>query len=344
MRKKLGAILLSLTLLLALAAGCTAKPAPSPTPTGSVNPAPSGTPSLDGRAEVRLAMLNGPTGMGAAKLMADNDAGTTLNRYAVEVAVQPNDVGSKLINGDLDIAALPTNVAATLYQKTQGGVKLLALNTLGVLYILENGESVQNMADLKGKTLYATGQGANPEYILNYLLKDSGLDPAKDLDIQWKTGEEVTALMASGEAELALLPVPAATTVMMKNENVREAIDLNDIWTQSVAAGSFTMGCVVVRTGFLEDNTQAVEDFLTEYAASIDYVKSNVEAAADLVAQYGITPSAEVAKAAIPQANLVCITGNNMLAIQDYFEVLFQANPDSIGGSIPDGAFFYGAG
>lgn len=344
MRKKIGSIILSLAVLLALAAGCTSKPTPGPTgspaPTG---PDPSATVDQDGRTQVRLAMLNGPTGMGAAKLMADHDDGVTLNRYTVEVAVQPNDIGSKLINGDLDIAALPTNVAATLYHKTQGGVKLLALNTLGVLYILENGETVQTLNDLKGKTLYATGQGANPEYILNFLLKESGLDPAADVDIQWKTGEEVTALMASGEAEIAMLPVPAATTVLMKNEQVRAAIDLNDAWSQSVAAGSFTMGCVVVRTGFLEEHPQAVEDFLTEYAASIEYVKSNVDSASELVAQYGITPSVEVAKAAIPQANLVCITGSNMLAIQDYFEVLFQANPDSIGGSIPDGAFFYGA-
>ena len=343
-------LLTALTLLAALVGGCTQQTPSNPTPSPSQTPAAATpentaqtTPQPDQRTQVRLAMLNGPTGMGAAKLMADNEAGTTLNDYTVEVAAQPTEITGKLINGDLDIAALPTNVAATLYHKTQGEVQLLALNTLGVLYVLENGDTVHALSDLAGKTLYATGQGANPEYVLDYLLEQNGLDPDNDVTVEWRsTGDEVAALMASGEATLALLPVPSATAVLMQNSSVRAAIDLNDAWEQAGATGTFTMGCVVVRTQFAQEQPQAVEDFLTEYAASIDYVKNNVEEGAQLVAQYGITPSAQVAQAAIPQANLVCITGLDMLSIQDYYEVLYQADPASIGGSIPDGAFYYG--
>ena len=347
---RISALLLCLALLAALLGGCTqpqsANPSPSQAP-ASAAPESSArardTPAQ--RTQVRLAVVNGPTGMGAAKLMADNEAGTTLNDYIAEVAAQPSEISGKLINGDLDIAALPTNMAATLYNKTNGGVQLLALNTLGVLYVLENGDTVHTLSDLRGQTIYATGQGASAEFVLNYLLKANGLDPASDVTVEWRsTGDEVAALMASGEAKLALLPVPSATAVLMQNDQVRAAIDLNDAWEQADnGASSIIMGSIVVRTEFAQEHPQAVEDFLTEYAASIDYVKNHPEEAAPLVAQYGITPSAQVAQAAIPQANLVCLTGLDMLVIQDYYEVLYQADPSSIGGSIPDGAFYYGA-
>lgn len=339
--------MLVLSLLFFLTSGCSQTPAASsPSPTSSQSLAPAPTPSPDSTTppvSVRLAMLKGPTGIGAVKLMADNEAGTSRNHYEIEVAVQPTDLTGKLISGEVDIAALPTNLAANLYQKTQGEVQLLALNTLGVLYLLENGDTVHSLADLRGQTVYAAGQGANPEYLLNYLLRQSGLDPQQDLTIVWKSSDEVSALMATGDASLALLPVPAATAVLMQNQDVRAALDLNDVWTASGTSGSIYMGCVAARTSFLEDYPQVVEDFLTEYAASIDYVKTNVDQAAELAVRYEITPQAAIAKQAIPQANLVCITGIDMLSIQDYYEVLVQADPDSIGGSIPDGAFYYGA-
>ena len=285
-------------------------------------------------------MLNGPTGMGAAKLIADNAEGTTRNDYQVEVAAQPTDLTGKLATGEVDIAALPTNVAANLYNKA-GNIQMLALNTLGVLYILENGDTVHSFADLAGKTLYATGQGANPEYVLDYLLTQNGLDPERDVDIQWLTSEEVQAKMVSGEAALAMLPVPAATAVMMQNSDVRAAIDFNTAWEEAGAEGTFTMGCVVARTEFIQENPQAVENFLEEYAASIDFVKNNPETAALLVVEAGIVPKEPIALAAIPQANLVCITGSDMLSIRDYYAVLYAADPDSIGGANPDDGFFY---
>ena len=286
-------------------------------------------------------------------MLADNDeayaqveAGTyeggTLLRYEVTLGSDPaNDIVPRLTNGELDIAAIPTNLAATLYNRTDGGIKLLALNTLGVLHILENGDTVNSLADLEGRTLYATGQGSNPEYVLNYLLEANGLDPAADVDIQWLASEELTARMASGDIDLCMLPVPAATTVMMQNSDVRDAIDLNDAWTESGAQGTFTMGCLVARTEWLEGNSELVPGILEEYAASIDYANSNPEEAAALIEQYGIVPKAAVAQAAIPQANMVCVTGEDMKGIADYYQVLFDADPTSIGGAIPGEDFYY---
>lgn len=344
-RTRISALFLALALLVGLLAGCTQQPS-EPTATPSAQPVESTQPSQEPvtaeRPEVNLAMLSGPTGMGAAKLMADNTDGLTLNDYTVTVAAQPTDLTGKLTSGELDIAALPTNVAAALYNKTNGAIQMLALNTLGVLYILENGDSIQSIADLAGKTIYATGQGANPEYVLNYLLRENGLEPGVDVTIEWKaTGEEVSALMISGEAEIAMLPVPAATSVLMQNSEVRAAIDLNDAWTEAGAQGTMTMGCVVVRTEFAQENPQAVENFLEEYEESITYVSENPEEAAALVVEAGIVPKEPIAKAAIPQANLVCITGEDMLGIQDYYRVLWDADPSSIGGAIPDDAFYY---
>ena len=357
MTRKLLALTLSLALTAGLAACSTQAPAEDSAPPESTAPAAeTQTPAAETAVPyqtVHLGLLSGPTGMGAAKMLADNDAtyaqveagtyeGGTLLRYEVTLGSDPaNDIVPRLTNGELDIAAIPTNLAATLYNRTDGGIKLLALNTLGVLHILENGDTVNSLADLEGRTLYATGQGSNPEYVLNYLLEANGLDPAADVDIQWLASEELTARMASGDIDLCMLPVPAATTVMMQNSDVRDAIDLNDAWTESGAQGTFTMGCLVARTEWLEDNSELVPGILEEYAASIDYANSNPEEASALIEQYGIVPKAAVAQAAIPQANMVCVTGEDMKGIADYYQVLFDADPTSIGGAIPGEDFYY---
>lgn len=357
MTRKLLALTLSLALTAGLAACSTQAPAEDTAPPESTAPAAeTQTPAAETAVPyqtVHLGLLSGPTGMGAAKMLADNDeayaqveAGTyeggTLLRYEVTLGSDPaNDIVPRLTNGELDIAAIPTNLAATLYNRTDGGIKLLALNTLGVLHILENGDTVNSLADLEGRTLYATGQGSNPEYVLNYLLEANGLDPAADVDIQWLASEELTARMASGDIDLCMLPVPAATTVMMQNSDVRDAIDLNDAWTESGAQGTFTMGCLVARTEWLEGNSELVPGILEEYAASIDYANSNPEEAAALIEQYGIVPKAAVAQAAIPQANMVCVTGEDMKGIADYYQVLFDADPTSVGGAIPGEDFYY---
>lgn len=345
-RSKILALGLALALTAGLLAGCTGgsgSQSPSPTPSQTVMPTP--TPSETAPAEkqtVNLAVLKGPSGVGAAKLLADSDAGETANDYAYSIMADNTEIVAGLSSGSLDIAAVASNVAANLYNKTNGGIQIAAVSGLGVLYILENGNTVQSMADLKGQTLYATGQGANPEYVLNYLLTENGVDPA-EVDIQWKTADEVSALMVSGEARLCMMPVPAATAIQMSNPDVREALDLSAEWDGLNNGSHLTMTCIAVRTAFAQEHPEAVENFLADYAASVEYVKGDPAAASELVAQYGITPKAKIAELAIPKCSLVCITGKVDMAdaIQGYFEVLSAANPDALGGSIPDDGFYF---
>lgn len=345
MKKKLS-LLLAAALTLSMLASCGPKTTSdgSGSVSGSENSSSSvSTPTTD---LPDFMVLSGPTGVGAAKLMADNETAAEEDKViaSATVVADNQEVNDALISGNADIAAIATNVAATLSAKTDGAIQVLAVNTLGVLYILEKGDSVNSMADLAGKTVYATGQGANPEYVLNYLLTQNGVDPA-DVDIQWMTAQEVSAKMTSSEQAICMLPVPAATALMIQDSSVRQAVSLSDEW-DALGQGSLAMGCVVARTEYVEENPQAVENFLTAYEASINYMKdeANADQASQLVAQYEITPNAKVAAAAIPQCNLTYLAGQEMRStLEQYYQVLFQADPAAIGGSMPYDSFYYGA-
>ena len=377
MKKRIVALLLCLTMGMGMAAcgnrpddsvesADTPKPTPTetvpaePTPdvTADVTPEPTAEPTPAVTPDepvipVRFAVLSGPTGVGAAKLLSDNEAGVSRNRYEVTVATDNSEIAGKLTSGDLDIACMASNVAANLYNKSNGGIQALCLSTLGVLYILESGEkgfapTVRSMGDLTGETIYATGQGANPEYVLDYLLSANGLDPDKDVEIVWKTAAEVQAALLTGEAKYAMLPVPAATAAQIQakkseNREVRSVLDLTEEWNDVTDYGVLTMTTVVVRTAFAQEHPQLVEAFLEEYGASIQYVNGNVDDAARMVVQFGIVAAEPIAKLAIPDCNLVFVTGDRMRdQIQGYYQVLYMANPASIGGGIPDDAFYYG--
>ena len=352
--KRTLSLLLAAALSLGLLAGCGRSGSSS---SGSSQPEGSGGSSSSGSSqerqpaeEIDFMVLNGPTGVGASWLLdnyslenAPEDAPFALN---ATVVADNSEVTAALINRSADIAALSTNVAANLSAKSDGAIQVLAVNTLGVLYILEKGDSVQSMADLAGKTLLApsTGKGANPEYILNYLLEQSGVDPAQ-VDIQWMTAQEVTAQMASGDSAICMLPVPAATALMMKDQGVRQALSLSDEWDK-LGQGSLAMGCVVGRTQFIEEHPETVDAFLDLYGDSITFMSDEhgVAGAAALVGELGITANEQIAQKAIPQCNLTFLTGADMKAtLEEYYQVLFQANPDSIGGSMPYDAFYYGA-
>ena len=316
--KRFLSIILSLILLAGILSGCADSKTQSP---------------------IRIGMLNGPTGIGAVRLMEQNDKGESINKYEFTVSGAPTDIVSAVASGSLDIAALPTNVACSLYNKTQGGVKIIAVNTLGVLYILEKGDSIKSIADLEGNTIFATGQGSTPEFALNHILKENGLD--NKVKIIYLDSEELATRAASGDADVCLLPVPNATSVLLKNPDMRKAIDLNDEWAKIESDSVLSMGCIVVSTEFQKNNPQAVNDFLKEYEASINYAKTNTDAAAALCESYGMIPSAAVAENAIPDSALTFISGEDMKdKLEGYYNVLFDSDAASIGGKLPDENFY----
>ena len=298
---------------------------------------------------VRLAVLSGPTGIGAAKLLSGSDNGDTVNHYTYTVASDNNEVvaGLTAADGEYDIAMVASNVAANLYNKTEGDVKILALGTQGVLHILEgsNGTAIQSMKDLKGKTIYATGQGSTPEYALNLVLEKNGLTPGEDVEIVFAADNaEIAPLLASGEAQVALLPQPFVTSVLTQNENVRVALDLTEEWDKAVNGESgLTMGCVVVRKEFAEQNKEALDRFLDEYKQSVETVTSEegLAHAAELAEHYNIIKAA-VAEKAIPECNIVFVEGDEMQQIAGGFlQVLYDANPQAVGGQLPNDDFYY---
>ena len=336
--KKLISLLLALTLALSLAA-CGSQPAPEPMQ--PEEPAAALTP-----AEVNLYVLSGPTGIGAMNLWAAADAGETENTYHITMPGANDEVVAAISNGDADIAAVATNLAATLYNKTDGGVTVLAVNTLGVLSLLGNGGEAASIADLAGRTLYAPGQGANPEYILRYVLRGNGLDPDSDVTLRFVgEGSELLTVWQTDPEAVILAPQPVATSILMQNENARTLFDMTEEWDK-VSGGESTlmMGCVIVRNAFLQEHPDAVTLFLQEYAASIEKAQSDAAGTAALCEQYGLIPKAALAEKVLPYCGLTFVTGAEMKAgLSGYLQVMFDADPRSVGGAMPDDGFYYGA-
>lgn len=287
----------------------------------------------------RVAALKGPTAMGMVQMM-ENSAG----EYTI--AASADEITPKLIQGDYDIAAVPANLASVLYSKTQGGVQVLAVNTLGVLYIVENGDTVHSVEDLKGKTIYSAGKGATPEYALNYMLTQNGIDPEQDVTIEWKSEHsECVAALASGENAVAMLPQPFVTTAQAKNEAIRVALDLNEEWEKLSSTGeekaTLITGVVVARKAFIEQEPETVKEFLTAYEQSVSFVNTDIDGAAALIGKYDIVPEA-VAKKALPECNITFIAGSELKEkLSGYLQTLFDQNPKAIGGAMPGDDFYY---
>ena len=318
--KKYMSILLVLLMLVALFPGCAAAEEPT---------------------VIRIGSLKGPTTMGMVKLLSDNEAGLTAVKYESTVVANATELMPLFLRGELDVLALPVNAGAVLYNKSQAGATLLAVNTLGVLYIVEKGgETITSVADLKGKTIYATGKSTTPEYALSYLLAENGLDIAADVTMEWKSeASEVVAQMATLDSAVALLPQPFVTVAQTKVEGLRVALDMTAEWAN--VGSTLITGGLIIRTAFLNEHPEAVKTFLEEYSASTQYVNENVEEAAALVEQY-IGVAAGVAKKAIPACNIVCMTGEEMkAAAEKYLTVLFELNPDAVGGAMPEESFYY---
>lgn len=331
------AIVLSITMLLTLT-GCGNNDTAS-------NPSSESNSSEEYKAQdMHIACLKGPTGVGMAKLVEDAQNKKTANNYTFTIATAADEISGKIISGEINIASVPTNLAAKLHKKTNGKITMLAVNTLGVLSFLSSDESVKTMADLKGKTIYSAGEGSNPEYILKYILKQNNIDPEKDVTIKFvSTGEQLSAAMISGQATVAMVPEPAATTVLTKKTTVKRIFTVNDEW-EKVSDSKLMMGCVVALDSYIENNKAAVDKFLEEYKASIAFANSNLDDTAKYCESYGIVPSAAIAKAAIPTCNVKYIDKDDMKnSIKGYFEVLLSFDAESIGGKLPDDKFYYNA-
>ena len=304
---------------------------------------------------VRVAALKGPTAMGMVKLMSDyapveealEDKENVVtagggNTYEFTLAASADEVSPKLMQGELDIACVPANLASVLYNRTDGGIVTLAVNTLGVLYIVENGNSVQSMADLAGRTIVASGKGSTPEYALRYLLTENGIDPDTGVTIDWKSEHsECVASLASGAATIAMLPQPFVTSALSQVEGLRVALDMNEEW-QKVAGSKLVTGVLVVRKDAVENDPEAFAAFMDGYAASVEAANSDLEGTAALCEQYGVVAKAALAQKALPQCNIVFETGDEMKTdLETYFKVLYAADPASVGGTLPADDFYY---
>ena len=288
---------------------------------------------------LRIAGLKGPTTMGLVNLMnSEEGADYTFTMYGAADEIVP-----LLVKGELDAAAIPANLAATLYQKTEGQVEVACVNTLGVLYILEKGDSIQSVADLKGQTIVTTGKGTTPEYVLRYVLSENGIDPDTDVTIEYcSEATEALSQVQAGVANIAMLPQPFVTSALSQVEGLRVALDMNEEW-QKVAGSQLVTGVLVVRKDAVEADPDAFATFLDGYAASVEAANTDLEGTAALCESYGIVAKAALAQKALPECNIVFETGEQMKTdLTNYFQVLYDADPTSVGGALPADDFYYG--
>ena len=347
--KRLVSLLLAAAMSLALAA-CGASSSGSSVAAGSAassQPASSSASSeaaetLSTAEPVRIAGLKGPTTMGLVNLLPMMEAGETAIDYDLQLYGTADEIVPLLMKGELDMAAIPANLAATLYQKTEGAIQVMAVNTLGVLYVVEKGDTVQSVADLAGRTILSTGKGTTPEYVLRYILTQNGIDPDQDVTIEfYSEAAEVTAQMAVAEDAIAVLPQPYVTSASMQDDTLRVALDLTAEW-EKVCDTQLITGVTVVRTAYAEEHPDVVAAFLEDYAASAEAAGADLDGTAALCEEKGVVAKAAIAKAALPACNIVCITGEEMKAdVAGYAQVLYDADPAAVGGAMPDDGFYW---
>lgn len=345
MMKRVMSLGLSLALAISLAAcsGSVSEAVSSASATAEPTAAPEAEAPVT---TFRIAGLKGPTTMGMVKLMSDAEAGETHQDYQVTMYGAADEVVPLLVKGDIDLAAIPANLAANLYNQTEGKVQVAAINTLGVLYVVTTGDDVKSVEDLKGKTVYSTGKGTTPEYVLNYILKENGIDPEKDLTVEYKSEatEVAAALQAADEGAIAVLPQPYVTAAQSQIEGLNVALNLTEEWNKVSTDSDLVTGVLVASTEFIKQNEAAFEEFLKDYQASIEWVNSNTADAAELVANYGIVAKAPLAQKALPACNITYVDGVEMKTkLSGYLQVLFDQNPKAVGGAMPGDDFYYGA-
>jgi NitT/TauT family transport system substrate-binding protein len=294
----------------------------------------------EGEAEViKLATLAGPTGMGLIGVIND-DSG----KYEVEILSMPDQITPKIISGEVDFATIPSNLASVLYNKTEGAISIVGINTFGVLYIMDTTGEVAELADLEGKTLYATGLGASPEYVLTKVLAENDLVNGKNITVEFlPSHNDMANAIIAGEAEIGMLPEPFVSMTKAKAENAEVVISLNAEWEKIFGEGTrMPMGVTIVQNSFLEEHPDLVAQMLEDYQASVDYVYSDTEQAAEEMVEAGIIGSAGIAMQAIPRCEISFVVGTEAQTLVDTFlKVLFESNPQSVGGAVPQGDFYY---
>ena len=293
---------------------------------------------------MKIAAISGPTGMCMVSLMEETALGNAKHDYKFTVVTDPTQIVGKITSKEFDIAAVPTNMASAIYQKTSGGISVLALNTSGNLFIIEKNNTVSKIADLKGKTVYATGQGANPEFILNYVLKKNGLTVGTDVKVQYVAdAKALVGVFKQNSDAILLAPQPAAASILGAIKGSKTVIDMTKEF-ENAAGKKMYMGCIVVRNEFLEQNELAVKEFLKEYEASVNVILNDVEKGAALCEKYEIIPQAAVAKRAIPTSGVCFVAGAEMkTALQEYLSICLAEMPKLIGGKLPGEEFYFGA-
>lgn len=354
--KRLMTLLLALCLCAALCAcGGSKAPAstatdlnatPAPTPAADTSeptaePTEEPAPEVDAELPVNVMVLNGTTGFGMAKLINDAAEGKAALNYAFSVESDASNITAALANGTADIAALPTNAAAAMYNKTNGGVQLLALNTRGVLYVVVNTEteSIKSLADLAGKTVYVPAQ--NPSFIFSYICQKNGLDDVT-IDNTYAQPADLRTALAAGDVSVAVLPEPMVTIALSANDKLAVALDLTKEWDEVSPAGSLVQGCVVVRTEFAAEHPTEVAAFLEEYEKSVALLTEDADTASQLIESTGVFAKGAVAKKALPNCNVCFITGEDMkAAMSDFLDIMFSVAPNSVGGAVPGDDFYY---
>ncbi len=315
---KLISLILAMSTLLFVCAGCSLK--------------------KDGdKYSLTVGTIKGPTGMGMAKIINDNEAD---NKYEISLFSDATEISSKLLGKQLDVAAVPVNLAAIVNKKTEGAYLIAAINTLGVLYVIENGNTITSLSDIEGKTIHAYGQGATPEYMLNYILSENGL--SGKVTVQWYPDPAtLSSLAAAGEVDIVMLPEPQITAAMNKSSSLRVALDITAEWDK-ISDRDAVQGCIVIKKETIQKHPELINQFLNDYKASVKFVNENIDEASVMIADAGIVPAAPVAEKAIPRCNIVFIEGEDMIStLNAFYAVLFAANPASIGGTMPNESIYY---
>lgn len=329
-------------------AGCGAQSAssqlPAPPPAASApaqgDPAASAPDAEPLSRPLRLGALRGPTAMGMVRLMQNSETGASAGQYEFQVSGTADELVPLLMQGELDAAALPANLAAALAGKAN--LQVAAINTLGVLYVVSTDETLERFEDLRGRTLLSTGKGTTPEYVLDYLLEQNGIG-LDEVTIEYKSeAAEVLAALEAGQADAAVLPQPYVTTALHKLDGLRVALDLTEEWARVSPDSALVTGVLVVRRQFAAQYPEAVRQLLAEYGQSIAWVNENTAEAAQLVANYGIVPDAAIAEQALPACNITWITGDELReTLGGYLAALYAQDPAAVGGSLPGDDFYY---